>query len=161
VDEETSTIEQHIDNEREQLGRNFDEIEHRVKQATDLKTHFDRNTGWILGAAVAGGFLLSRVIQKPSASESGPRREPIPAERPTNAANPRFSSHLSRVSETVDNIFDGLVAVVSDKLHSFVADAVPGFREQYDAIDRQRGRSSVHPMKPLGAEGDVAGGKSY
>lgn len=159
MDEETSTIKQHIDNEREQLGRNLDEIEYRVKKATDLKTHFDRNTGWILGAAVAGGFLLSRVFRKSSAPVGG--RESNATERNMNMAIPRSPSHLSQLSETLDNIFEGLVGVVSHKLHSLVADAVPGFGEQYDAIERQRGRSSVYPMKPkLGAESDIAGVKS-
>ena len=54
--EQTDQIKQHIDKERENLGRNLDEIEYRFKDATDLKAHFDRNTVWILGAAIAGGF---------------------------------------------------------------------------------------------------------
>jgi hypothetical protein len=143
VDEETSTIKQHIDNEREELGRNLDEIEHRVKKATDLKTHFDRNTAWILGAAVAGGFLLSRVFHQPSAPGHGPRWDTNANERNTTAAIPRSPSHVSRLSETLDSIFDGLVGVVSNRLHSFVADVVPGFGEEYDAIEQQRGRSSA------------------
>ena len=142
MDEETSTIKQRIDNEREQLGRNLDEIEDRVKKATDLKTHFDRNTPWILGGAVAGGFLLSRLFHKSSASGHIPRREANATERNMSPANPRSPSHLSRLSETLDDIFEGLVGVVSNKMHSFVADAVPGFGEQYDAIERQRGRAS-------------------
>ena len=141
MDEKTSTIKQHIDNEREQLGRNLDEIEYRVKKATDLKTHFDRNTPWILGGAVAGGFLLARLFHKSSSSERPPRWETNATERNTSTANPR--SPLSRLSETLDNIFEGLVGVVSSKLHSVVADAVPGFGEEYDAIEQQRGRPSA------------------
>jgi hypothetical protein len=144
VDEETSPIKRHIDNEREELGRNLDEIEHhRVKKATDLKTHFDRNTAWILGGAVAGGFLLSRLFHKSSASGRSPLWETNLTERNTSTANPRSPSHLCRLSETLDNIFEGLVCVVSNKLHSVVADAVPGFGEEYDAIERQRGRASA------------------
>ena len=143
MDKETSTIKQHIDNEREELGRNLNEIEDRVKKATDLKAHFDRNTGWILGGAVAGGFLLSRLFHKSSASGGTPRWETNATERNTPTANPRSPSHLSRLSETLDSIFEGLVGVVSNKLHSFVADAVPGFGEEYDAIERQRGRASA------------------
>lgn len=146
MDEETSKIKQHIDNEREELGRNLDEIEHRVKTATDLKTHFDRNTAWVLGAAVAGGFLLSRVFHKSSAAGHSPRWDTNANERNTTTAIPRspsHPSHLSRLSETLDNIFEGLVGVVSNKLHSFVADAVPGFGEEYDAIEQQRGRPSA------------------
>lgn len=160
MDEEQSTIKRRIDNEREQLGRNLDELESRVKKATDLKTHFNRNTGWILGAAVAGGFLLSRVVGRPSGSQAAPRWEP--PEHNTNTTTARRPTHLSKVSETVDSIFEGLVGVVSDKLQSFVADAVPGFREQYDSIERQRGRPSVHQMKPkFGAEADLSSNRSY
>ena len=160
MDEET--IKQHIDDERKQLARNLDEIEYRVKKATDFKTYFDRNTGLFLGAAVAGGFLLSRAFRKPHSSRAGSRWEPNAAEPDSNMAIPRSPRHLSRVAETVDNIFEGLVGVVSDKLHSFVADAVPGFREQYDAAERQRGRSSVHQMKPkLEAENDLVGRRSF
>ena len=141
MDQETDKIKQHIDTEREQLGRNLDEIEYRVKRATDLKGHFDKNTGWILGAAVAGGFLLSLAFGKSSTPRSTSNRESDSQPRSANIAdqpkNP-LGAHFHRLSDTVENIVGGLVGVASDKLHSFVADAVPGFREQYDAIERQR-----------------------
>ena len=143
MDEETSKIKQHIDNEREELGRNFDEIEHRVKEATDLKTHFDRNTPWVLGAAVAGGFLLSRVFDKSSATGHAARWDSSASDRNTTAAIARSPSPLSRLSETLDNIFDGLIGVASSKLHAVVAEAVPGFGEEFKAIEQQRGRSSA------------------
>ena len=66
--EETDKIKRHIENERESLSHDLDEIEYRFKDATDLKAHFDRNTGWILGAAVAGGFLLSLALGRSSRS---------------------------------------------------------------------------------------------
>ena len=58
----------------------------------------------------------------------------------------RLSPHLQRVSETLDDIFAGLVALGSEKLQSFVADAVPGFSKQYDAISRHRSGSSVQAV---------------
>lgn len=153
MDEETNKIREHIDYEREQLGRDLDEIESRVKSATDLKAHFNKNTGLILGAAVAGGFLLSLACRNSSPSSSATTPwESNPRERVANTSTTQFKSsaslHLQRVSETLDDIFEGLVGVVTDKVYSFVADAVPGFRAQYDAIERQRNRSSVHQMKP-------------
>ena len=145
--EETDKIKQHIDKEREYLGRNLDEIEYRFKDATDLKAHFDRNTGLILGAAVAGGFLLSLTLGRSSRtsrnlqSDSEQRAATVPSH------STRFvSEHLNRVSETVNDIVAGLVGVFSEKLQSFVADAIPGFRDQYDTI-KQRDSSSVYPMK--------------
>jgi hypothetical protein len=140
VDEETSRIKQHIDAEREQLGRNIDEIEHRVRKATDLKSYFDRHTGLILGAAVAGGVLLARAFPASSQDNSLDWDRDI-AEQTSSTSTRAFKSHLGRLSETLDDIFDGLVAVVSDQMRSFVADAVPGFRERYDAIDQQRKRA--------------------
>ena len=142
MDQATNKIRQHIDTEREQLGRNLDEIGDRVKSATDLKAHFDRNTGWILGAAVAGGFLLSLACGKSSTASSIPdsARESQAANIAAQLPDP-VSRQLRQVSDTVEDIVDGLVGVFSDKLHSFVADAVPGFREQYDAIERQRSSS--------------------
>jgi hypothetical protein len=139
VDEETNRIKQHIDAERSELGRNFDEIENRVKSATSLKALFDKNTGWILGAAVAGGVLVSLAFGR---SRTISHRES--EARNANVPRPRYlATHLRRVSNTVDDIVDGLVGVAAQKLHSFVADAVPGFREQYDEAERQRS-STVH-----------------
>ena len=150
MDEKTDTIKRYIDAERAELGRNLDEIEYRVKSATDLKAHFDAHTGLALGAAFTGGLLLSLALRKPSNSgtqdwESASRTERIgnTAPRPAHPA----AKHLRRFSETIDNIVDGLVGVASDKLQSYVANTVPGF-QAHIASDRQRGMSSVHRMKP-------------
>lgn len=75
MDEETNKIKQHIDSEREELGRNLDEIGYRVRSATDLKAHFNKNTGLILGAAVAGGWLLSMAFRKSSNSNGSQSTE--------------------------------------------------------------------------------------
>jgi len=147
VVEETDKIKEHIDKERTNLDRNLHEIEYRIKDATDLKQHFDRNTGWILGAAVAGGFLVSLALGRSSQSASADWESNH--ERPeamARTSTPFVSEHMNRVSETVNDIVAGLVGVFSEKLQSFVADAVPGFREQYENI-KQRDAPSVHPMR--------------
>jgi hypothetical protein len=139
VVEETYKIKQHIADERENLGRNLDEIEYRLKDATDLKAHFDRNTGFILAAAVAGGFLLSLALRKSAPSPITNNSKSNSGEDPTRNLGPQShfaSTHLKQVSETVDNIVAGLVGVFSEKLRSLVADAVPGFGEQYDVVTK-------------------------
>lgn len=141
---ETDEIKQHIADERDNLGRNFDEIEYRFKDATDLKANFDRHTGWILGAAVAGGVLLSLACNRSDSKysrtnwQSKERNTAIPTQ-----SLRAISLHLNRVSETVDDILAGLVGVFSNKLQSLVADTVPGFREQYSRIN-QRDPSVPH-----------------
>jgi hypothetical protein len=148
VVEETDRIKQHIDKEPENLGRNLGEIEYRFEDATDLKAHFDRNTGLLLGAAIAGGFLLSLALGRSSRSASTEwqsdaqeRATRIPA-----GSTHLVSKHLNSVSETLDDIAAGLVGVFSDKLRSFVADTVPGFREQYDNV-KQRDSFSAHQTR--------------
>jgi hypothetical protein len=89
----------------------------------------------ILGAAVAGGFLLALAFRKSSNSDSSQSGESASTkERSANtAAQPthRVSKHLHRFSETFDNIIRRTRRVASDKLQSFVANAVPGFQAQY------------------------------
>jgi hypothetical protein len=150
VDEETVQITQHIDAERQQLGRNLDEIEDRVKKATDVKHQFDRHTAWILGGAVAGGFLLSRALRKPPTFDVMPATDTESAERINPKKQQPRSWHVERVYETFDNIVEGLIAVASAKLSSFVADVVPGFQEQYHAIEGRGVASSpsLRQVKP-------------
>ena len=52
-----------------------------MKKATDLKHQFDRHTAWILGGAVAGGFLLSRALHKPPTFAVMPGTDTDSAER--------------------------------------------------------------------------------
>ena len=163
MDEETNRIRQHIDTEREQLGENLDEIEYRVKSATDLRAHFNKNTGMILGAAVASGFLLSLAFRKSSTSDNKQSGEsPSTTERSASTAQPatRASRHVQHFSETLDGIVEGIVGVASDRLRSFVAEVIPGFQAQYDAIDRHPDRSSVHAMRSdLGSHGGFSAAK--
>jgi hypothetical protein len=143
VVEETDKIKRHIENERESLSHDLDEIEYRFKDATDLKAHFDRNTGWILGAAVAGGFLLSLALGRSSRSGSSNTQPAFNQDVPISSRSNLISPHLNRLSNTVDGIVGGLVGVFSDKLQSLVADAVPGFREQYDTGQRDASSGQI------------------
>jgi hypothetical protein len=165
VDEEAIHIMQHIDAEREQLGRNLDEIEGRVRKATDVKHHFDRHTAWILGSALVGGFLFSQVFRKSSTSVRTSSSGPL---GPNSSAHIKATSqsgppHLNRVRETLDDILDGLVAVASSKLSSFVADAVPGFQEHYAVIERHRAdlARSLHQRKSTPPPGSVASAENF
>ena len=138
--DKTDEIKQHIVDERGHLSRNLDEIENRWNDATDLKAHFDRNTPLILGAAVAGGILLSQAFVRTNerrTSASNLSGEPVAGTPDVNDKRRIGSTHFAQISETVDDIFAGLVGVCSERLQSLVADMVPGFRQQYDLIKRR------------------------
>jgi hypothetical protein len=159
VDEEAIQIMQHIEAEREQLGRNLDEIKARVKKATNVKHHFDSHTGWILGSALVGGLLLSQVFSKSPTPVRTPSSDPLDPNLSAhiNATSQPRPAHLNRVRETLDDILEGLVALASSKLSSFVADVVPGFQEHYAVIERQRAdpAQSLHQWKSTSPPGSV------
>jgi hypothetical protein len=62
MDERPDQILNHIEAQRDELGRNLNELETRVKQSTDWRTYFDRNPMMMLGAALGGGLLLGSMV---------------------------------------------------------------------------------------------------
>ena len=145
MDDKTNEIKQRIDAEREKLGRNFDEIEDRVREVTDLRGFFNRNTGVILGSAVAGGFLLSMALSKPASarSASAARRavgSPLDPPRPPRPP----SRHVKQISETFDNIIEGLIAVGAGKLVGAITKAFPDFEAEYRPTNRGQESATIH-----------------
>jgi ElaB/YqjD/DUF883 family membrane-anchored ribosome-binding protein len=62
VDQTTDQIEAHIENTREELGSNFQELEQKVKSATDWRRQFRDNPKMMLGTAFAGGIVLAYLL---------------------------------------------------------------------------------------------------
>jgi len=66
--ERPDQIERHIESARTELGSNLQELEYKVKQATDWRTHFERNpmsdTWDTLKSAVIGftAFKVRKVL---------------------------------------------------------------------------------------------------
>ncbi len=60
----TEEIVTDIDQTREHLKSNLEELETRVKSAADWRTHFRKHPGAMAAAALVGGALLSAMIGK-------------------------------------------------------------------------------------------------
>ena len=58
----TEQIESHIEHKRADLKSNLQELETRVKSATDWRHYFERHTGTMIAAAFGGGIVLSILI---------------------------------------------------------------------------------------------------
>lgn len=59
--ETASQIESHIEETRENLGENLQELEQRVRSATDWRRHFRKRPMVFLGLAFGGGLMLAKI----------------------------------------------------------------------------------------------------
>ncbi len=62
----THEIASDIDQTRSDLKSNLEELETRVKEATDWRAHFRKRPGSMIAAALVGGVLLSLMSEKRS-----------------------------------------------------------------------------------------------
>ena len=58
----TDQIASDIDQSREQLKSNLQELETRVKSAADWRSQFQKHPGRMVAAALVGGVLLSSIL---------------------------------------------------------------------------------------------------
>jgi hypothetical protein len=64
VGESPDQIEDHIRSTRNELGDNLEELENRIKDATDWRVQFARHPVVFIGGAFAIGILLSIGLQR-------------------------------------------------------------------------------------------------
>ena len=70
--EAADQIEHHIERTREDLGVNLQELEQKVKRATDWRTYFRRNPIMLMGAAFGVGLLLAFLTNGRQRAWEGP-----------------------------------------------------------------------------------------
>lgn len=153
MDEQPEQIEDHIRTTRRELGSNLQELEHRVKDATNWRVQFDRHPGVMLGIAFAGGILLSaglggrgrRTATVGSAAAAGG----------SAGGGARISRATGEASDVAAGIWDGvkgaLIGAASTQIRSVLGELVPGFREHVQSAERIRGsgRSTTSPHTPV------------
>jgi len=105
--------------QREQLGEHLSELESKVQDATNWRTHYRQHPYWFMGAAFGGGLLLSGMMK-------GSGR------RSTNGYSRSYSepSMLStKVRESMSPVKAALITFGATKLKDVLGEALPGFRE--------------------------------
>jgi hypothetical protein len=117
MDEKSSQIIDEIAATRDKLGDNLNDLESRMRQVTDWRTYYERHPLVFVGAALGGGFLISKAF---SGSNGGS----------THA--PRYESS-SRTKGPAGEIFDkvkgALVIYGTAKAKEALDNLLPGFRE--------------------------------
>lgn len=170
MDQISDQIVNDIERQRDELGRDLDELQSKVRVATDWKAQFEKHPYYFLGAAFGGGLLVSALAAGRSSreyyssgsySESSPSysySEPGPASssyessyddgfsRPSSrtsssgASGSAYQKH--RAMNTLDTIKGALIAFAAAKAKEMLADMLPGFDRHYEETQRHVGRQT-------------------
>lgn len=127
MDRTTDSIEKHVEDEREALRSNLEELQDRVRSTLDWRRQFRSSTGAFLGFALGGGVLIGLATA---------RRKAVPEEltdtqTPAGGPTARYTDHRRReVSVAWQSIESALIGVAAAKLKDTLANLLPGFRGQ-------------------------------
>jgi len=135
----TDQIENQIENKRDDLKSNLQELETRLKTATDWRHYFAEHTGTMIAAAFGGGVLLATMVggrsNRASLSQPGGSSE---------AARPFRTGTKHEVLENVDSIKSALVGAAATRFKGILGEIVPGFKEHLAKAEADRGREPTH-----------------
>lgn len=144
--EDARQIERQIRAERDNLGRNLQELQRQTRDLTDWRTHYRNHSGAVLAAAFGGG-LLAGVLSAGRGREIFPSEAPRPRFRPAGLSalralgdNPR-ARH--QVGETWEQILDTLIGLASAKAIDVLGSYVPGFRHEFESRHRPEAARSA------------------
>src|SRR5689334_1441590 len=135
MDEKPDEIMNHIESQRDQLGRNLNELETRVRRTTDWRAQVDRNPMLAMGVALGGGVLLGSIIAGSqrsskstwSSSAAGKSYSSANLASSTSAASTsgpggssgrttQYREQRRKTSDTLDNIKAALIAFGAAKV---------------------------------------------
>jgi len=143
MDQRSDQIVEHIEKERQTLGRNLDELQTRIKTATDWRTQFERHPVAMLGLAMGGGLLLGSMVGGAVSS----RRSPSSRYRRGGSYSSQpyaRSSYSGSSSRNVGGSYPGASSEYSGSGRSFASSG-----QVYSGSGRPSGASSYsEPSQP-------------
>jgi len=140
-------IENQIDDARQDLGANLQELERKVKSVTDWKHYYAKSPMTMVGAAFGAGLLLAAM----SGNKSHRPRRRLSSSRSLASYDPAdgLERPKNKSMETWHNIKGALAGVMATRVKDYVSEIVPGFQEHYDRSQRQsQGIGSSPGMDP-------------
>jgi hypothetical protein len=158
--ETAEQIRDEIDTQRQVLGDNLHQLEAKVKDTMDWRARFEQHPMMGVGAAFASGFLLS-VLMPGGGSDSKSKSYAYDQSNyrvrdesttwqgsggyseSTDFTQKQRSPEMNEISETVENIRGAVMGLAATRLRSFLAEAVPGFEQEYEEARRKRGSSEA------------------
>jgi hypothetical protein len=129
----THQIAAHIENTRDDLGSNLQELEQRVKSVTDWKEQFRARPMTMLGLVFGSGVVLATAMGRRRAGHRGSFSESAYG----HDRHPGRDHQIRKAMETWDNIKGALIGVAAARVKDFVGDVVPGFREELQQTEEK------------------------
>jgi len=179
MDEKPDQIMSHIESQRDQLGRNLNELETRVKRTTDWRVQFDRNPMLMMGVALGGGLLLGTMTASSGrksgrsswsstssdykasgmsgsssygSSSYGSTGSDAGIRSSSSSRSPLISEQRRKASDTLEHIKSALIGFATAKVKDFMTEALPGFNQH---LEEAQNRSSTQS----GASRDYSSGQ--
>jgi hypothetical protein len=128
VGETTYQIEDHIEKTRGHLDANLHELEYKVKEIGDWRHHFKKHPMTVLAAAFGGGALIGVMLNGRS-HRNHVRSYARALETPTS------NGTREKVADALGQVKHALIGVATARLTDFVADLIPGFKEEFRKAD--------------------------
>lgn len=161
--ETSDQIERHIQETRNNLGDNFNELEEKVKTAVDWRAQFEERPGTMLAVAFGGGVLLSALLPSLRSTRrrtSEARRNAPPDRDAAGDFSTTYTPSEDKVSQTWENwdaLKGALVGVATSKLSAFVEEFIPGFKQEFTkaktggSSDRLASSTAIQPTRQKSA----------
>jgi hypothetical protein len=160
VDERPDQIEDHIRSTQRELGSNLQELEDKVKDATNWRVQFERHPMALLGIAFAGGLLLSAGLggrRRRTPPYSGPWT-PAPHMSGSGLGIPANDSGFER-KEKSSGVWGGiksaLLATAGTQVSNVLGELLPGFKEHATQASETAAQSPAPPASGNGVHDEV------
>ena len=149
--ETTDQIERQIEQKRNQLNQNFNELEQKVKAAMDWRRQFDERPGTMLAVAFGGGVLLSAMVggsrsaSRKSYSDWTERRA-AGRDYSSSPSTAAYKSSLSeaprkpsQARENLEALSGALLSVAISRVTNLINRYLPGFEREFTRVKSSKG----------------------
>ena len=138
--EKSSQIERHIAAERGQLGRNLNELQSRVEEATDWRVQFHKRPLLMMGIALGGGALLASITGRRSGSRRGYQTDGADI---TGEHRRGTELQKTKAIETFDTIKGAMIGVAANTFKDLLGQLIPGFHERFEKTAQEKRTSGL------------------
>lgn len=146
----TDELRNRIEDQRDQFEDNINEIEGRVKHATDWRAQFDERPMVMIAAAFGGGALLGMLLGGGSDDSGGSSRQSMYQSRTrqnggtmgwiTGSQGPHKGTDVgkNKAAEQLDTIRGALMGIGAKKLEEFLKESVSGFDQELETVQSKK-----------------------